>query len=598
MYYPEELVEEVRARNDIVDVISGYVTLKKKGSNYWGCCPFHNEKTPSFSVSSNKQMYYCFGCHASGNVYTFLMKYENDTFPEAVKILADRAGVKLPEVEETPEQKKKAGKRMRLLEVNKEAARYFYYMLRSPHGEVGMRYLTERKLTDETMHHFGLGYAGKNGEQVVQYLRKKGFTDEDIKDSGLAMFSEQRGLRSQFWNRVMFPIQDINHRVIGFGGRVMGDGEPKYLNSPETMIFDKRRNLYGLNFARTARTGNIILCEGYMDVIAMHQAGFTQAVASLGTAFTVEQANLLHRYAENILLAYDSDGAGTKAALRGIGILREAGLTGKVINMRPYKDPDEFIKALGAEEFEKRLEQAMDSFMFRVHMAEREFPMEEPQGQNRFFERCAQMLLELSDELERNLYIEAIVKDYRSSGISVENLKKRVGALAMKGTPAEQRIQPKPVGAGQQKKKESAAEKAQKLMLTWLVTYPGIFDTVEKYIQPSDFVVPLYRQVAEMLYQQHRDGDVNPARLMNAFIDSEEQREVSSLFNATIHLETPEEQNRAFSDAVIRIKDESLKERNRNWDPTDIQGLQELVKAKKELEELGRKRQQLHISFE
>ena len=195
MYYPEELVEEVRARNDIVDVISGYVTLKKKGSNYWGCCPFHNEKTPSFSVSSNKQMYYCFGCHASGNVYTFLMKYENDTFPEAVKILADRAGVKLPEVEETPEQKKKAGKRMRLLEVNKEAARYFYYMLRSPHGEVGMRYLTERKLTDETMHHFGLGYAGKNGEQVVQYLRKKGFTDEEIKDSGLAMFSEQRGLR-------------------------------------------------------------------------------------------------------------------------------------------------------------------------------------------------------------------------------------------------------------------------------------------------------------------------------------------------------------------------------------------------------------------
>ena len=259
MYYPEELVEEVRARNDIVDVISGYVTLKKKGSNYWGCCPFHNEKTPSFSVSSNKQMYYCFGCHASGNVYTFLMKYENDTFPEAVKILADRAGVKLPEVEETPEQKKKAGKRMRLLEVNKEAARYFYYMLRSPHGEVGMRYLTERKLTGETMHHFGLGYAGKNGEQVVQYLRKKGFTDEEIKDSGLAMFSEQRGLRSQFWNRVMFPIQDINHRVIGFGGRVMGGGEPKYLNSPETMIFDKRRNLYGLNFARTARTGNIIL---------------------------------------------------------------------------------------------------------------------------------------------------------------------------------------------------------------------------------------------------------------------------------------------------------------------------------------------------
>ncbi len=597
MYYPEELVEEVRARNDIVDVISGYVSLKKKGSNYWGCCPFHNEKTPSFSVSSNKQMYYCFGCHASGNVYTFLMKYENDTFPEAIKILADRAGVKLPEVEETPEQKKKAGKRMRLLEVNKEAAKYFYYMLRDPRGEVGMRYLTGRKLTDETMHHFGLGYAGKNGEQVVQYLRKKGFTDEEIKDSGLAMFSEQRGLRSQFWNRVMFPIQDINHRVIGFGGRVMGDGEPKYLNSPETMIFDKRRNLYGLNFARTARTGNIILCEGYMDVISMHQAGFTNAVASLGTALTSGHASLVKRYTQEVLLLYDSDEAGVKAALRAIPILREAGVNSRVVNLRPHKDPDEFIKAEGAEAFEKRLEAATDSFMFRVSIASGDFPMDEPQGQNRFFERCAQYLLELSDELERNLYIEAIVKEYRRYGISVEDLRKRVNTLALKGTPAEKRIQPKS-GGSPMRKKESAADKSQKLMLTWLVTYPAIFDTVEKYLSPSDFVVPLYKEVAEMLWKQHEEGDVNPARLLNAFTDSEEQKEVASLFNATIHLETKEEQQRAFSDALIRIKQESLAEKNKNWDPADMGALQELVKAKKDLEELGRKRQQLHISFE
>ena len=395
----------------------------------------------------------------------------------------------------------------------------------------------------------------------------------------------------------MFPIMDVRGKVIGFGGRVMGEGEPKYLNSPETPVFDKSRNLYGLNFARTARQDNIILCEGYMDVIAMHQAGFTQAVASLGTAFTSGQANLLRRYTENVILSYDSDGAGVKAALRAIGILKEAGLTGKVLNLEPYKDPDEFIKNMGAEAFEERLRQASDSFMFRVHIAEQEFAMDAPQGQNQFFERCAGMLLELSDELERNLYIEAIVKEYGRYGVGTEDIRKRVNTLALKGTPAEKRIQPKS-GTPETKKKESAADKAQKLMLTWLVTYPGIFATVEKYIQPSDFVVPLYRQVAEMLYQQHRDGDVNPARLMNAFIDSEEQREVSSLFNATIHLETPEEQNRAFSDAVIRIKDESLKERSRNWDPTDIQGLQELVKAKKELEELGRKRQQLHISFE
>ena len=585
MRYSDDIIEEVRMKNDIVDVVSQYVKLNKRGSTYFGLCPFHNEKTPSFSVTPAKQMYYCFGCGAGGNVFNFVMEYENYTFGEALKHLADRAGVQLPKIEYSGEAKKKAERRAALLEINKLAAGYFYYQLRRESGRQAHEYLTGRGLSEETIRKFGLGYSDKYSDDLYKYLKSKNYSDELLRDSGLFNVDERRGMYDKFWNRVIFPIMDVNNRVIGFGGRVMGDGKPKYLNSPETTIFDKSRNLYGLNVARTTRKNYLILCEGYMDVISMHQAGFTNAVASLGTALTSGHASLLKRYTQEVLLLYDSDDAGVRAALRAIPILREAGVSSRVVNLKPHKDPDEFIKALGAEEFEKRLEQAMDSFMFRVHMAEREFPMEEPQGQNRFFERCAQMLLELSDELERNLYIEAIVKDYRSSGISVENLKKRVGALAMKGTPAEQRIQPKPVGAGQQKKKESAAEKAQKLMLTWLVTYPGIFDTVEKYIQPSDFVVPLYRQVAEMLYQQHRDGDVNPARLMNAFIDSEEQREVSSLFNATIHLETPEEQNRAFSDAVIRIKDESLKERNRTWDPTDIQGLQELVKAKKELEE-------------
>lgn len=598
MYYSDEIIEEVRSRNDIVDVISAYVKLQKKGSSYFGLCPFHNEKSPSFSVSRQKQMYYCFGCGAGGNVFTFLMEYENYSFVEALRYLADRAGVDLPEQEYSEAERRRADEKAVLLEIHKRAAQFYYVQLKSSQGEQAMAYLRGRQLGDDTIKAFGLGYSSKFSNTLYQFLKSKGYADDMLAKSGLITMDEKHGPHDKFWNRVMFPIMDANNRVIGFGGRVMGDAKPKYLNSPETLIFDKSRNLYGLNRARTTRKSYFLLCEGYMDVISLHQAGFTNAVASLGTALTSGHASLLKRYTQEVLLLYDSDDAGVRAALRAIPILREAGVSSRVVNLKPHKDPDEFIKALGAEEFEKRLEQAMDSFMFRVHMAEREFPMEEPQGQNRFFERCAQMLLELSDELERNLYIEAIVKDYRSSGISVENLKKRVGALAMKGTPAEQRIQPKPVGAGQQKKKESAAEKAQKLMLTWLVTYPGIFDTVEKYIQPSDFVVPLYRQVAEMLYQQHRDGDVNPARLMNAFIDSEEQREVSSLFNATIHLETPEEQNRAFSDAVIRIKDESLKERNRTWDPTDIQGLQELVKAKKELEELGRKRQQLHISFE
>lgn len=597
MRYSDDIIEEVRMKNDIVDVVSQYVKLNRRGNTYFGLCPFHNEKTPSFSVTPSKQMYYCFGCGAGGNVYNFVMEYENYTFGEALQHLADRAGVQLPKIEYSREAREKAEKRATLLEINKLAASYFYYQLRRENGSQAYTYLINRGVSEDTIKKFGLGYSDKYSDDLYKFLKSKSYSDDLLRESGLFNVDERHGMYDKFWNRVIFPIMDVNNRVIGFGGRVMGDGKPKYLNSPETKIFDKSRNLYGLNIARTTRKNYLILCEGYMDVISMHQAGFTNAVASLGTALTSGHASLLKRYTQEVLLLYDSDDAGVRAALRAIPILREAGITSRVVSLKPHKDPDEFIKALGGEEFEKRLEQAMDSFMFRIHMAQKEFTMEEPQGQNRFFERCAQMLLELSDELERNLYIEAIVKDYRGYGISVEDLRKRVNTLALKGTPAEQRIQPKTTGA-QPKKKDSASEKAQKLMLTWLVTYPGIFDTVIRYIQPSDFVVPLYRKVAEMLYQQYEEGDVNPARLMNAFIDSEEQREVSSLFNATIHLETPEEQNRAFSDAVLRIRDESLKEKNKTLDPADMKGLQEFVKAKKDLEDLRRKRQQLHISFE
>lgn len=597
MRYSDDIIEDVRMKNDIVDVISQYVKLTRKGSSYFGLCPFHNEKTPSFSVTPSKQMYYCFGCGAGGNVFNFIMEYENYSFGEALSHLADRAGVQLPKIEYSGEAKRKAEERAVLLEINKLAAQYFYYQLRRENGQTAYNYLTGRGLSDETIKKFGLGYSDKYSDDLYKYLKSKNYSDELLRESGLFNVDERRGMYDKFWNRVIFPIMDVNNRVIGFGGRVMGDGKPKYLNSPETKIFDKSRNLYGLNVARTTRKNYLILCEGYMDVIAMHQAGFTNAVASLGTALTSGHASLLKRYTQEVLLLYDSDGAGIKAALRAIPILREAGITSRVVSLKPYKDPDEFIKNMGGEAFEERLSHAMDSFMFRVSIAQEEFSMEEPQGQNQFFERCAQMLLELSDELERNLYIEAIVKEFRRYAITAEDLRKRVNRLAMKGTPAEQRIQPKS-GNPEGKKRESAAEKSQKLMLTWLVNYPGIFPEVEKYISPSDFVVPLYREVAGMLFAQYKDGDVNPARLLNAFTDSEQQREVASLFNAAIHLENEEEQNRAFADALLRIKEESLAEKNRNWDPTDMAALQDLVRAKKELEDLGRKRQQLHISFE
>lgn len=598
MRYSDDIIEEVRSKNDIVDVVSQYVKLTRKGSSYFGLCPFHNEKTPSFSVTPGKQMYYCFGCGAGGNVFNFIMEYENFTFGEALKYLADRAGVELPRIEYSREVREKAKEKSELLEINKQAAQYYYYQLRTEKGAVGYQYLSGRGLTEETMRSFGLGYSDKFSDGLYRYLKSKGYKDDRLRESGLFNVDERHGMYDKFWNRVIFPIMDVNNRVIGFGGRVMGDGKPKYLNSPETKIFDKSRNLYGLNVARKTRKNYIILCEGYMDVISMHQAGFTNAVASLGTALTSGHASLLKRYTQEVLLLYDSDEAGIRAALRGIPILREAGVNSRVVDLKPYKDPDEFIKNMGAEAFEDRLNRASDSFMFRVRIAEGEFPMEEPQGQNRFFERCAEMLLELKDELERNLYIDAIVKNYGGRyGISSEDLRRRVNTLAMKGTPAEHRLQPK-TGSQEKKKKDTASAQAQKLMLTWLVSYPKVFDKVTQYLSPEDFTVPLYREVAEMLFEQKKEESVNPARLLNSFPDSEEQREVASLFNATIHLETPKEQEQAFADTLLRIKKESFAEKNRNWDPADLQGLQDLVKAKKELEELGRKRRELHISFE
>lgn len=590
MYYPEELVEEVRMKNDIVSVVSGYVKLQKKGSNHWGCCPFHNEKTPSFSVSEPKQMYHCFGCGVSGNVYTFVMKYENFTFPEAVKHLADRAGVKLPEVEETEAMKQKAGKRARLLEINKEAAKYFYYQLRTPYGEIGQKYLKKRELTDDTIHKFGLGYAGKNGVYLVEYLRGKGFEDAEIKEAGLANHSEKAGMISQFWNRVMFPIQDINHRVIGFGGRVMGDGEPKYLNSPETPVFDKRRNLYGLNFARTARTNNIILCEGYMDVIALHQAGFTQAVASLGTAFTPEQARLLHRYTDNVLLAYDSDGAGVKAAIRGIGILREEGITGKVINMRPYKDPDEFIKNLGTEAFQERINQAENSFFFEIRVMEANYDLQDPESKTRFHREIAKKLCEFQEDVERENYLQAVADKYH---IGFENLRKLVINYASQ-TGLVRPIERPKSGVQQKNQPEENAKKAQRLLITWITDEPAVFDKIKGYISAEDFTEDLYKRVAERLFEELSQGKYNPAGIISMFEDEEEQRQAASLFHTNLpEMTTMQEREKAFHDILYGVKKNSYEYYTARLG-TDVNALNKVIEGKKALETLAK----THISLE
>ena len=590
MYYPEELIEEVRTRNDIVEVISGYVRLQKKGSNYFGLCPFHNEKSPSFSVSPGKQMYYCFGCGAGGNVITFLMEYENQTFPEAVRTLAQRAGIALPEADDSKEARQADSRRAKLLEINKEAAKYFYYQLRTERGSVGMEYLRKRELSDETMNHFGLGYANKYSNDLIQYLKSKGYSEDLIRDAGLCNVDEKHGMYDKFWNRVMFPIQDINHRVIGFGGRVMGDGKPKYLNSPETEIFDKSRNLYGLNFARTSRKGNVILCEGYMDVIAMHQAGFTQAVASLGTAFTSGQASLLRRYANEILLSYDSDGAGVNAALRAIGILKEAGMTGRVINLEPYKDPDEFIKALGGEEFQKRLDHAENSFFFELRQLQKNYDLSDPEQKTAFHREIARKLCTFSEEVERENYIEAVAQKYH---IGFENLRRLVGTYAAQTGLAQPVIRPK---SGVQKKNTASdgIKNSQKLLLIWLVEQPQLYRQISKYISPKDFTEGLYEKVADRLFEELEQGNINPASIISMFEEEEDQREAASLFHTKLErLASTAEQEKALHDIVCAVKRNSY-ERDSAQLGTDVAALNRVIAGKKQLEELAK----THISLE
>ncbi|BCJ93348.1 DNA primase [Anaerocolumna cellulosilytica] len=591
MFYPEELVEEIRIKNDIVDVIGSYVKLQKKGGSHMGLCPFHNEKSPSFSVSSSKQMYHCFGCGVGGNVFTFIMEYENYTFVETIKYLAGKAGINLPEVEYSEEAKKQAGLKNRLLEINKEAAKYYYYQLKSNRGQAAYEYLKNRALSAETIKKFGLGFSNKTGDDLYQYLKHLGYEDSILKEAGLFSFDEKKKVYDKFWNRVMFPIMDVNNRVIGFGGRVMGEGTPKYLNSPETKLFDKSRNLYGLNFARIARRPNILICEGYMDVIALHQAGFTNAVASLGTAFTGLQANLLKRYTGEVLLTYDSDEAGTKAALRAIPILKEAGLTVKVIDMKPYKDPDEFIKALGADEFTKRIESARNSFLFEIDVLEKEYDLNDPEAKTRFFNEVAKKLLIFTEEIERNIYTQTVADKYL---IGFENLKKlvnRYGAQLIGGQV------PRSKESGVEGKRKNVPEdgmkQSQKILLTWLIEDTRIFDKIQGIIKPEDFTEELYKEVAQMVFEQYKtEHTVTPAKIINRFESKEEQNETASLFNMSMNHEMSDmEREKALNETVLRIKKNSLDLQSKMAiENNDILALQSIIKEQADL-------QKLHISL-
>jgi len=587
MFYSEEIIDEVREKNDIVDTISPYVRLIKRGANYVGLCPFHNEKTPSFSVNTDKQIFHCFGCGVGGNSISFVMKYENLTFTEAIKQMADKAGINLPEEYDNPESGKRADLRTRLFEIYKEAAKFYYFQLRGDYGDYPMTYLKDRGLKDKTINDFGLGYSVKSSNALYNYLKSKGYSDELMIKAELVVFKEGKGIFDMFWNRVIFPIMDQNSKVIAFGGRVMGEGEPKYLNSKETDIFNKRRNLYGLNFAKHSRSPFMLLCEGYMDVIALHQAGFTNAVASLGTALTEEQARLIARYVKEVIITYDSDGAGVKAALRALPILKSAGIRTKILKLTPYKDPDELIKEAGREEFEERIKNAENSFNFELSNIEKGFNLSEPEGKTEFLNKVAERLTDFEEELERENYITAVAEKYFVSKETLTKLVNKIGgAKEIRETYRE---------AGERIKKADRTNtadegllKTNRFLLSIIADKPEYYHRIKNIVSARDFATPLYRDVAGRIFGQIGEGrKPNAAEIISRYESAEDQALVAAVFEEKFDAEVDEkEREKAFKEIVIKVRRAGLAEEMKAADSNDAKLFTEITKKQRELNKL------------
>ena len=404
MPFDDSFLEELSARNDIVDVISQYVHLKRSGADYFGLCPFHNEKTPSFSVVPRKQMFYCFGCGAGGGVINFIMRAEGLAFQDAVKTLADRVGMVIPENNAIDRQA--AQRRTRLLALCKDAARYFYRTLWLPENQLAQQYFLRRGLRRKTMNRFGLGYAPNSFHALSDAMKEKGYTRDELLEAGLLVKNEKGAVYDKFRNRVIFPIIDVRGDVIAFGGRVLDDSKPKYLNSPETPIFHKSRNLFALNLAKTTKSDYFILAEGYMDVIALHQAGFDSAVASLGTSLTQEQARMMASRTKQVIISYDADSAGRAAAQRAINILKECDLQVKILRIPGAKDPDEFIKTKGAEAFRSLISNSADHNTYRLEQAAAQYNLEEDESRVAFLREAIQIVANIDNDVERDVYIE------------------------------------------------------------------------------------------------------------------------------------------------------------------------------------------------
>ncbi len=509
MPFPQAFLDELIDRNPIEDVVGQYVALTRRGSNLFGLCPFHSEKTASFSVAPDKQMYYCFGCHKGGGAINFIMDVENLEYPDAVRFLAKRAGMDVPEDAAYQSQLKK---QERLWNLNKAAARYFHASLRSDAGRAGRAYIAKRGLSGQTVTRFGLGFAAEGFTNLVDEMHRQGYDDEDLLDAGLATRSRKNGkVYDRFHNRLMFPIIDVRGHVIGFGGRVMDDGEPKYLNSPETVIFNKRKNLFALNVAKKTKMGKIILTEGYMDAISLHQYGFDCAVASLGTALTEEQALLLSKYTDQLVLIYDGDEAGQNATKRAIGILEKTGMQVKVLRMRGAKDPDEFLKKYGADRFRVLLEESENHVEYQLQSLQRKYDLKEDEQRVQFLQEAAQLVASLPSAVAREVYGGRAAQ---TAGITPEAMKLEVNKAFRRRDAQARRQQEKkdlaPVAALQPKDRAMQYQNVRSAMaeegvLRQVLTEPALFDQLTG-LSEEMFSSPLLGRAFSALRACHEAG--------------------------------------------------------------------------------------------
>ena len=555
MAFSESFLTELVERNDIVDVVSEYVHLgKRSGSNIFGLCPFHNEKTPSFSVSPDKQIYHCFGCGKGGGVINFIMEIENLTFPEAVEKLARRAGMPMPEQQYDAEGKKKA----RILALNKDAANFFYSQLSTPAGKAACEYMVKRQISPATAKKFGLGCAPDSWNSMVDAMRQKGYSDSDLLEAGLAKRSEKnKGIYDTFRNRLMFPVIDVTGKVIGFSGRILGDGEPKYLNSRETAVFSKSRNLFAMNLAKNSKSGYIILTEGNVDVVSLHQAGFDSAVASLGTSLTREQASLISRYTSQVIIAYDNDNAGIKASKRAIEIFEKLDVKVKILSMSGAKDPDEFIKQNGAGAFRNLIEASEDQADYRLNSVKAKYDLSLPDQKAAFLKEATRLVASFPGTIEREVYAKRVAELASVDGNVIAGEVKRVRkSLTSKTEKDEQKSLLRPEQMMQPADKQLRYDNP-----TSAVAEEGVIRLL--YLEPelisaplpseddfsSDVLRHIYSVICTMLKEQRT---VSPATLAGEF-----SAEEMSLFVAiTQKPENLSDSRQTMADYVKRIKTE------------------------------------------